>query len=189
MPGSHQSTPPLDLTRFSEDTRRRLYDHLRQMHFFCPGRDSAESDLLPYSAEEAGLSILYVSVAGSRSGRALKSRATGRRRTVSRFSASRLPTEPARGSLSMSAEPWRMGHSLYILRVVQGFSRAALEEAAGLEPGKVRSFEDGAEEPDADAVSRIIAAMGYTRVALSDARYYYEAIQADTREWQRRGAP
>jgi transcriptional regulator with XRE-family HTH domain len=71
----------------------------------------------------------------------------------------------------------------------RGFSLAALEEAAGLEAGKVHSFEEGAEEPDAETVSQIIKAMGYTPGALTDTRYFYEAIQADAREWRRRGAP
>jgi transcriptional regulator with XRE-family HTH domain len=79
----------------------------------------------------------------------------------------------------VSAEQWRIGHSLYILRVVRGFSRAALEEAAGLEAGKIRSFEDGAEEPDAEAVSRIIKAMGYPPASLTDARWFYEMLRQD----------
>jgi hypothetical protein len=60
MPGWPKSTPPLDLDRYSEDTRRRLYDHLRSMRFFVAGLDHADKDPLPYSAEEAGLTILWL---------------------------------------------------------------------------------------------------------------------------------
>jgi hypothetical protein len=60
MPGSPQSIPPLDLDHFSEGTRRRLYDHLRKEHFFIPGSDPEDAEKLPYTAEDAGLSVLFV---------------------------------------------------------------------------------------------------------------------------------
>jgi len=59
MQGFPQSIPPLDLTRYSETTRRRLYDSLQETHFFYPGHDP-DHDTLPYTAEDAGLSVLFV---------------------------------------------------------------------------------------------------------------------------------
>jgi hypothetical protein len=59
MQGSPQSIP-LDLDRYSESTRRQLYDLLRTNHFTCREVNPRDSEPLPYSAEEADLSVMYV---------------------------------------------------------------------------------------------------------------------------------
>lgn len=55
-----QSTPPLDLDRYSERTRRYLYDLLRVSFFTCSEAAPDQDDPFPYSAEDAGLSIYFV---------------------------------------------------------------------------------------------------------------------------------
>lgn len=60
MPSYAKSTPPFELDRFSEDTRRRLYDLLRTTHFFVPGLDDENSDPLPYTAADAGLAVHFI---------------------------------------------------------------------------------------------------------------------------------
>jgi len=58
MPSLPQSIP-LDLDRYSEQTRRRLYDLLRLNFFACPEVAPDQDDPFPYSAEDAGLSIYF----------------------------------------------------------------------------------------------------------------------------------
>lgn len=63
MPGSQQSTaPPLDLDRYSEAVRRRLYDLIQAAEFTSRvDADDPEKDYEPlYSAEDARLSVFYL---------------------------------------------------------------------------------------------------------------------------------
>lgn len=61
MPGSPQSTPPLDLHHPGEHTRRILWDLIRAM-YFLPRVDIADPELNEepqYNAEEAQLTVFF----------------------------------------------------------------------------------------------------------------------------------
>ena len=58
MSGS-QHRIPIDLTRYTEATRRALYDAVAAIHFFRTPEDP--EDFIPdYSPDDAGLTILYL---------------------------------------------------------------------------------------------------------------------------------
>ncbi len=57
-----KSTPPPDLTRYTEATRRELYDRIAFEHFAQGASPAAESEdfIETRSPEEAGLAVVYV---------------------------------------------------------------------------------------------------------------------------------
>jgi transcriptional regulator with XRE-family HTH domain len=61
----------------------------------------------------------------------------------------------------MSADPWRAGYGLAILRRLRFRTQKDLAAAAGVDLIDLINFESGAEEPDAETVARLVAAMGY----------------------------
>lgn len=61
----------------------------------------------------------------------------------------------------MSAETWRIGHAIVLLRSLRGASRKDLGWAAGIHPRQVRRIEKGKAQPDLKVTYRLVKALGF----------------------------
>jgi hypothetical protein len=55
----HSTPSPLDLTRYTEATRRELYDRVLRIQS-VPDADDAEEPSPPFDPEAAGLTVFYI---------------------------------------------------------------------------------------------------------------------------------
>jgi transcriptional regulator with XRE-family HTH domain len=72
-----------------------------------------------------------------------------------------------------------LGRALELLRVARGWTQDELSRAAGMRGSSISRYESGKELPDADAVQRLVAAMGFAPDAVERTERFLAGLRGE----------
>ena len=72
-----------------------------------------------------------------------------------------------------------LGRALEVLRIARGWTQDELSRAAEMRGSSISRYESGKELPDADAVRRLVAAMGFAPDAVERTRRFLAGLRGE----------
>jgi transcriptional regulator with XRE-family HTH domain len=82
-----------------------------------------------------------------------------------------------------------LGRALELLRIARGWTQDELSRAAEMRGSSISRYESGKELPDADAVRRLVAGMGFAPDAVERTRRFLAGLRGDKEAGQEGGEP
>jgi len=77
-------------------------------------------------------------------------------------------------------EDKNLGRALEVLRIARGWTQDELSRAAEMRGSSISRYESGKELPDADALRRLVAAMGFAPDAVERTRRFLAGLRGET---------
>ncbi|HVF61120.1 MAG TPA: helix-turn-helix transcriptional regulator [Thermoanaerobaculia bacterium] len=81
-----------------------------------------------------------------------------------------------------------LGRALEVLRIARGWTQDELSRAAEMRGSSISRYESGKELPDADAVRRLVAALGFAPDAVERTRRFLAGLRGEKEASEKGGA-